>query len=174
MSFFQTKFQKEIFEKVQSTLYVLYSDNHFGILKTPEGEEKGFGFYRGSTDIQIHVYPYRKNSTCITISAVLTYQTPISPGVFEWIARQNPQITFGSLGFIEYKEKPGWGNVVFYSDILGNDFTPISLFNAIENASFIADKWDDHIVQNFGGETTRMSIEKQQNQNKPPEEKWEG
>ena len=84
---------------------------------------------------------------------------------------------FGSLGFIEYKEKPGWGNVVFYYDLLGETLTGNELYNAVENAAFVADKWDDYIVQNFGGETTQMSLDKQkksgEQQGGEGQENWE-
>ncbi len=69
---------------------------------------------------------------------------------------------FASLGFVEYKEKPGWGNVVLYYDIYGGTICSKELLNAIENAKFVADKWDDYVVEHFGGKTTRMSIEEQQ------------
>ncbi|MCK4666545.1 hypothetical protein KAU33_07340 [Candidatus Dependentiae bacterium] len=159
---FQNESQEKTFNKVKEALFNEYGQRRFAVLKNPAGEEVGFGMYVGSADIKVHVHPYREKFSTISISAVLTFQTQADAKLFEWIVKQNYNIMYGGFCYIEYKEKPGWGNVVFYYDIYGETFSEIELYNAVDNASWVADKWDDYIVENFGGKTTRMSIEEQQ------------
>ena len=149
------------YDHVKQLMLTLYGEKNISILKDVDGNENGMGMYRGSTDVQIHVYPYKQDLSVITISAVLTYQTASTAELFEWISITNPKIMFGSLGFIEYIEKPGWGNVSFYCDLYGRTITKEELCNAVDNAGYMADKNDDFVVQKFGGLTTEQSLENQ-------------
>ncbi len=169
--------QKEVFLKVKHMLVLLYGERNVGILKDAEGNDFTLAMYRGSTDVQTNVYMYKNTQSVVTVSAVLTYQTPKKPEVLSWIATKNVQIMFGGLCYNEYKEKPGYGNVVFFYDIFGPTVTKEELENAIENAALIADSNDDYIVQNFGGLTTQQSLEGQKKKTDftdlDKKEKWE-
>ena len=176
--FFQNNNQKQLFTKLKELLTTNYGQKHVNIQKDKDGVEISFRMIRGSADIQIFPYSFKKTESMVTLLAILTFQTPYSPELADWIVKINPKITFGGFGFVEYKDKPGIGNVVLYYDMLGKTVTSDELYNALDNASWLADKWDDHIVEDFGGLTNQMSYEqmqKEKQQNPPQQEKenWE-
>ena len=175
--FFQNEAQRELFSKLKEILSNYYGKRNLIINKDKEGkEDASFKVVRGSAAVQVFPYSYRKTDTMVTLLTIVTYQNPYSSKLADWIVRLNPKIIFGGFGFVEYKEKPGFGNVVLYYDMLGKTITSDELCSAVDNSCTLADKWDNYIVENFGGLTDEMSSKQYREEKKAdpgPEEVWE-
>ncbi len=175
--FFKNDNQRKLFSKLKEILSSYYGKRNLIINKDKEGkEDASFKILKGSAGVQVFPYSFKKTETMVTILTILTYQTPFSSKLAEWIVRLNPKVIFGGFGFVEYKEKPGFGNVVLYYDMLGKTITSDELCNAVDNACTLADKWDNYIVDNFGGLTDEVSSKQFREEEKKghdPEEVWE-
>ncbi len=65
--FFQNKNQVQVFKKIKDLLLKEYGQKYVGFLKSHKGEEIGFLMAQGSTEVRVHVYPFKTDESNVTI-----------------------------------------------------------------------------------------------------------
>ena len=114
---------------------------------------------RGSTRVFINFFPQPERKVVyVTLTSPVAYYVPITPGLFEHIAREADKWYFGHLAMSPYAddtEHAGSAYVYFTYSLVGDFLDPdeltIPVFAVLNTAAAI----DDDIVAKFGGEMFR-------------------
>lgn len=164
---FQSEAHQKVFENIKDLMFRLYGEVNVG---TPKDDE--LTLWKGSTCVHVQVFPfpYRKDTHYVYIWAVCVYECPYSRELAEWIVRTNTKVYFGHFQFLEYKDQPGIGNVVFEYMAPADKVDKQSLDVSVEAVAYYADYYDEEVAKLFGGMTAYQSWEKYNRQKKGDED----
>ncbi|MDA3843785.1 MAG: YbjN domain-containing protein [Candidatus Kapabacteria bacterium] len=118
-------------------------DEHFpDYLKYDNGS---FAISRGSTHVSIVVRHFLKGETIIESTANVVSGAEISQKLMNFLLRKNAQLHFGSFSLL-------FDDTITYShSISGSNLDSNELITSLSTVAFIADYYDDIIVENYGG-----------------------
>lgn len=130
-----------IHETIRRVIEVL--DEHFpGYLKYDNGS---FAISRGSTHVSIVVRHFLKGETIIESTANVVAGANIDQKLMNFLLRKNAQLHFGSFALLFD------GTITYSHSISGSNLDSNELITSLSTVAFIADYYDDVIVEKYGG-----------------------
>ncbi|MBI5326050.1 MAG: YbjN domain-containing protein [Ignavibacteriae bacterium] len=100
---------------------------------------------RGSSNIMINVKEFVKNETIIECVAHVVTGSNITPDLMKFLLRKNVELHFGSFGLL-FDD-----TITFSHSITGSNLDENELITTVSSVGFIADYYDDVIVEMAGG-----------------------
>jgi hypothetical protein len=94
--------------------------------------------------------PEKPGRLIVQIVALMNQNVPVSPALYEWLARTADAYMIGHVGMAEPKE--GKVDLVYREALLGSVLDPEELINALIAVATVADDLDDEVKTKFGGE----------------------
>ena len=134
----------QVQKKVQSIL-----STELGSVKVDADGDIRIDYESTSVRIAVEQYGDSTEETVVEITGVLSFETPASPMLYEWINEKNSSIKFGTIYHLD-GSKSGTLVLLQYS-ILGDFLDPEELLNAVRVVVLISNKLDDELIQKFGG-----------------------
>lgn len=116
-----------------------------------EDRDGDFTVRHGSARVFVRVAERDAETTLVRIWALVAMEVPLSPALFEFIARRTDTFFFGHLGMFE--DESGGATVTFSHNLLGDYLDAPELMHALGGVASSADELDDEVVANFGGRT---------------------
>ncbi len=109
-------------------------------------EENKFTVEYGSSQVLITATTYDESQiSSIEFSAIVTTGTELKPELMELLLKSNTSYETGAFGILFD------GTIVYKQILLTDKLTPLAISHNLEIVGKVADKYDDIIVQNFGG-----------------------
>ena len=125
-----------------------------GLGKFLEPEPGLFVAQKGSTHIHVRVIEVGSGQTAIRSTSPVTVKTPVSQELLEFLLKENSRFVFGAFGLGSQNE------IVFSHTIMASSVDAVELGASVAAVVSTADKYDDQIVQRWGGKTARqMAVE---------------
>jgi len=126
-----------------------------GLRVVLEGDAVQIRFNDASTHLRIRVLPWGTNeegepSAAVLITAPILYDVPVSPGLFEWVAREGGSRWFGHVE-VHGEEGSETVQLVFSHTLLGDYLDQPELEAAMWGILQVADGWDDELQERFRG-----------------------
>lgn len=138
---FETEAQKKVYEKVAGIL-----KEQFGKQAAPDDDHPRFVMQSGSAVVQIVVYPVDEKFTVVrAFSWVVTGAEP-STDLYKFLLKENDGFRFGGFAIDDD------GDIEFGHSIVGEGCDADELLWTVGAVASTADKYDDIIVQRFGGQ----------------------
>jgi hypothetical protein len=109
---------------------------------------------KGSTHVQVRVVDVGHGQTVVRSLSPVTVGTPIAQDLLEFLLKENSTLLLGAFGL-------GPKNEIIYSHaIMSSSMDALELGASVSAVVNMADKYDDQIVQRWGGKTARqMAVE---------------
>ena len=104
-----------------------------------------FTITRGSSHIMITVRQFVRNETVIECTAHVVTGATITPVLMKFLLRKNAELHFGSFGLL-FDD-----TITFSHSITGTNLDENELTVTLNSVAFIADYYDDVIVEMAGG-----------------------
>ena len=113
-------------------------------------------FNDASTSVQLRIQDWGKDSegdsrSLILITSLILRAAPVSPALFEWVARNGGTRWFGHIEVFDNSSVPGTVDLVMSHTLLGDYLDEKELGTAMWGVLGAADSWDDELQQKFGG-----------------------
>lgn len=138
---FQTKAQQACYEKVAG-----YMKDLFGEFVRPREDVPVFGIILGSALAQTGVYPWGDDDASVTTRAYVVQGVEMVPDLMRYLLEQNAGMRFGGFGVDPE------GDITFDHTIVGSTCDKEELRASVMAVVTTADKFDDEIVQRWGGQ----------------------
>lgn len=136
---FHSPCQERVYSQIRGYLDELVEE-HFD-----DAEHCDFYLKYGSTIVEISIEPYGQDDAVVEIVAFCVYGVEPTIGLTRELLRFNAELPMGAFSMV--------GNDVFYSHaFLGRRLDPDQLISSLDNVAMVADRYDDEIVDRFGGE----------------------
>ncbi|TAL70950.1 MAG: YbjN domain-containing protein [Bacteroidetes bacterium] len=129
---------KETIEKVNALL----KKNFPGHLAFGDGT---YTITRGSSNIMINIKEFVRNETIIECVAHVVMGANITPDLMKFLLRKNVELHFGAFGLL-FDD-----TITFSHSITGSNLDENELITTVSSVGFIADYYDDVIVEMAGG-----------------------
>jgi hypothetical protein len=100
---------------------------------------------RGSSSIMINVKEFVRNETIIECIAHVVTGAEITPDLMKFLLKKNVELHFGSFGLL-FDD-----TITFSHSITGSNLDENELITTVSSVGFIADYYDDVIVEMAGG-----------------------
>ena len=100
---------------------------------------------RGSSNIMINVKEFVRNETIIECIAHVVTEANVTPDLMKFLLRKNVELHFGSFGLL-FDD-----TITFSHSITGSNLDENELITTVSSVGFIADYYDDVIVEMAGG-----------------------
>lgn len=137
---FQTQSQQNCYNKITVWIEEFFSDIPWEKL-----DEPGFSLVMGSALVELRIYPWEEDSIINTVSTVVT-GAKLTPDLLEFLLRLNSELEFGGFSLGDSDE------VLFGHTMLGSTCDPEELETSVMSVLEAADKYDDIIVERWGGQ----------------------
>jgi hypothetical protein len=121
-----------------------------GLGKFLEPSPGVFVAQKGSTHVQVRAIDIGAGQVAIRSTSPVTVGTPITPELLEFLLKENSSFVFGGFGL-----GPN-GEVVYSHAIMASSVDAVELGASVSAVVNMADKYDDQIVQRWGGKTARQ------------------
>jgi len=126
-----------------------------GLRVVLEGDAIEIRFSDSSTRLRIQVLPWGQDEegetrAAVLVTAPILYEVPVSPELFEWIAREGGARWFGHVE-AQGEEGSETVHLVFSHTLLGDYLDQAELETAMWGILQVADGWDDELQERFGG-----------------------
>ena len=105
---------------------------------------------KGSTHVQVRAVPVGLGLVAIRSTSPVTTGTPITPALMEFLLSENAKFVFGAFGIGQRKE------IVFNHSIMASSVDVVELGTSVSTVVNMADRYDDQIVERWGGKTARQ------------------
>jgi hypothetical protein len=112
------------------------------VLSVPAGSTRAFVEVREHANGQVAV---------VDIWAILAWEVPASPELFEWVAREGGSYYFGHIRVWDDPDVPGTVSMSFRHTLLGDYLDKDELMRAVNAIAGTADDLDNQVVEKFGG-----------------------
>jgi hypothetical protein len=128
------------------------------ILGTVEVNQAGLmSFPYESTRVFVEVQPFNETSV-VSVYAIAVLDAPITPQLYEYVAKKTDQWLFGHLGL---QEAPSGAAVIFRRSLLADFLDIHQLSHLLGVVATTANEIDEEIVQGFGGKRFRDAMAQQ-------------
>ena len=104
-----------------------------------------FTITRGSSQVMIIVRLFVKNETSVECVSNVVTGAKITTDLMKFLLRKNAELHFGSFGILFD------GTITFSHSITGTNLDDNELITTLNSVAFIADYYDDVIVEMSGG-----------------------
>lgn len=138
---FETEAQKACFEKVKTWLAEI-----FGEMQIARHDVPGFAVMVGSAIAHVLVAPWGEDQSVVTMRAYVVTNIAADAELTRFLLAENANLVFGGFGIDEA------GDIVFDHAIVGSTADRDGLRAAILAVVLAADRYDDEIVERWGGE----------------------
>ena len=118
--------------------------NKLGITRV-EGED--FFVQHGSTGCRVTFHELSR-VTLVNLSSPVLFEVPLTPALYEEVARRTGKFRFGSLCL---REEEGKGNLFFEGAVIGDTLDEDELMLPLLAIVTTADRLDDELRPRFGG-----------------------
>ena len=133
-----------VVEKLQSLLPLI------GVGKFMEPSPGLFLAQKGSTHVQVRVVAVGHGQTVVRSMSPVTVGTPITQNLLDFLLKENGTLLLGAFGL-------GPKNEIIYSHaIMSSSMDALEFGASVSAVVNMADKYDDQIVQRWGGKTARQ------------------
>ncbi len=105
----------------------------------------------GSTMVNVEPLEQESGRLLVRVQAYMNQNVPVSPALFEWVARKTDDYVFGHIGLWDSKSSDKV-HLVFRHTLLGSTLDPDELGYALGAVATTADELDDEVQSTFGGE----------------------
>lgn len=105
---------------------------------------------KGSTHVEVRVVPMGPQ-VAVRSKAPVTLGTPITQELLQFLLTENANILFGAFGVGSNNE------IVYTHTIMSSSMDQFELGASVSSVLNMADKYDDQIVQRWGGKTMKKS-----------------
>ncbi|MFC2132072.1 YbjN domain-containing protein [Bacteroidota bacterium] len=112
-------------------------------------ENGKFTILRGSTQVMISIHYLIQNETVIICTANVVRKAKINSETMHFLLRKNSQIQFGAFGLLFD------GTITFSHSITGSNLDSNELITTLNSVAYMADYYDDIIVQMAGGKRAK-------------------
>jgi hypothetical protein len=103
---------------------------------------------RGSALVHVMVNPMGEKEAAITVGAHVVTGAKITPELMAFLLAHNASALIGAFGV-----HPETGTITCDHSIIGSTCDQVELFASISFVSEVADKYDDVIIEKFGGKS---------------------
>jgi len=114
---------------------------------------------RGSTRLWIEFFPQpEKRVVYLTLTCAVAYYVPVTPDLFEYLARNVDKYYFGHLAMSPYgddSEHTGKAYIYFTDTLIADFLDPPELTIPVFAMLSSADALDDEVIEKLGGERYR-------------------
>lgn len=108
-------------------------------------DNRTFTVEHGSTIVMITVRPFTDKEACIECFSQVVSGCEINTEILAFLLRKNTELHFGAFGLL-------FDNTITFShSITGSDMNRDEFKNSLKVVAFIADHYDDKIVELAGG-----------------------
>lgn len=104
-----------------------------------------------STMVVVRPMELNEENTAVVVFGLVARDVPLSPALYEWVARTTDNFTFGHIG-IEVDDLARTAVVVFTHTLLGDCLDPEELRTVVCAVATTADDLDDEVQDRFGGQ----------------------
>lgn len=105
-----------------------------------------FTITRGSTQVMITVKHLVKNETVVNCFSNVVRNAQLTPKLMHFLLRKNAELQFGAFSLLFD------GTIVYSHSLTGSNLDPNELIISLSSVAFIADYYDDVIVEMAGGQ----------------------
>ena len=121
-----------------------------------QGDTIGVTFTDSSTQVHIRIIDWGKSKdgeprSLVRISSPLLREVKPTPALYEYLAREAPQLWFGNIAVWDDKESPGTVSLTMGHTLLGDYLDEEELRASLFNVLHSADDLDDVLQKRFGG-----------------------
>ena len=117
----------------------------FGEYLIVNEEQPEFGVMVGSAFAQTAIHPFQ-DDVMICTRAYVVRGADLNYSLLDFLLRETHNVLFGAFGI-----DPG-GDIFFQHSILGSTCDSPELHGSVMAVALLADRYDDEIVKNWGGE----------------------
>lgn len=103
-----------------------------------------------STTGFVRVWDWVDDDTVVTVEALIVRDVPVTPALFEWMARDGSNYIFGRPKLVEWEDSDS-NLLLFSQNLLGNYLDRQELEVAVQCVFNTADELDDLVRERFGG-----------------------
>lgn len=136
---FQSSLQEKHYTKVSGWMRHLFGDIPWEKL-----DEPGFGLFMGSAWVEVRILPWL-DDTVVNVRSTVVSDVTLTEDLLNYLLRENHEMRFG--GFSVSKD----GDILFEHTIVGSTIDKKELESSVHAVLEIADKYDDEIVERWGG-----------------------
>lgn len=138
---FQSKPQQEVYERIEPWMREV-----FGAFLRVRDDAPGFHIMIGSAYASVYVLTWKDDEATVMARAYVVTNVELTPDLLHYLLRENEQLRFGAFGVDE-------DNDICYSHTLvGSTCDKEELKACVMAVVAMADKYDDEIVQRWGGQ----------------------
>lgn len=121
-----------------------------------QGDTIGVVFTDSSTQIYIRIIDWGKNKdgeprSLVRINSPILRGVTPTPALYEYLAREAPQMWFGNIAVWDDSDSPGMVSLSLGHTLLGDFLDEEELKAAMFNVLNSADELDDQLQARFGG-----------------------
>lgn len=135
-----TAMHEEVYVKVATWMREVYGE---AVAFDEERPVLGLGF--GSARVEVRVEPWGSDDAVIRARSVVVREARVDPELMQFLLRANDDCLFGAFGL------EADGSVVFQHAIVGSTCNPPELRSTVMGVLSVADRYDDEIVERWGG-----------------------
>ena len=144
----------EFRNEMQKNVYVMVAswfepDVQAGAIER-NAERPSFVVRNGSTAMTISVMPYGDDEAVINVCGWVVKGAKVSPELMQFLLNTNRDLYFGAFGLDTKNDF-----VTFEHSIIGSTCDKKELYTSMQAVISTADKYDDAIVEKFGGARMR-------------------
>lgn len=144
----------EFRNEMQKNVYVMVAswfepDVQAGAIER-NAERPSFVMRNGSTAMTISVMPYGDDEAVINVCGWVVKGAKVSPELMQFLLNTNRDLYFGAFGLDTKNDF-----VTFEHSIIGSTCDKKELYTSMQAVISTADKYDDAIVEKFGGARMR-------------------
>lgn len=151
---FATPAQKACYEKVAGWMDELFDDIPWEPLDdlfgdnaaSSSSDEPGFGLFMGSAWVEMRVLAWDEEESIIKVQSTVVSGATIDSDLKSFLLETNADILIGSFALTPK------GDIIFRHAIVGNTCDPDELETSVTAVLDAADKYDDRIVETWGGD----------------------
>jgi spermidine synthase len=145
---FETEAQAECFIRVADWIEELFGAFHFEAEDAPR-----FGVAVGSAVAYISVHPWGNDEVIVVTEARVATDVKTTPELMAWLLEENHELRFGAFSLAPD------GTVVLRHSLLGNTLDQPEFKESVMSVLFAADKYDDEVVERWGGRRALDEVE---------------
>ena len=137
---FETPMQESCYEKV-----ALWMRELFGRFPCAREDVPGLALFMGSALVEVLIFPWGDDEAIINTRSYVVTNVELTPDLMRYLLRENANMRFGAFG-IDDK-----GDIIFEHTIVGSTCDKPELEASVTSVLEIADRYDDKIVDRWGG-----------------------
>jgi hypothetical protein len=138
---FETPVQKACYEKIQPWLKDLYENVY-----SPSHDTPLFVLPLGSATANVEVLPWGNSEAIISTWSYVVTGAEVTQDLMRFLLKKNSELQFGVFSIDDD------GDIRFHTTLVGSTCDRQELQTLVSSVLETADKYDDAIVANWGGE----------------------